>query len=100
MPKNVNKTKKPGQILIWQQIPKFKKINFNIKVFSRTLKLKFLSFMTKVNLNNGNETKSDILPWEIFKSDIISFFIKIYSSISMTFIVGTFQSQSEYMQVK
>ena len=27
--------------------------------------------MTKVNLNNGNETKSDIFPWEIFKSEII-----------------------------
>ena len=27
--------------------------------------------MTKVNLNNGNETKSYISPWDIFKSDII-----------------------------
>ena len=27
--------------------------------------------MTKVNLNNGNETKSDIFPKEIFRSDII-----------------------------
>ena len=27
--------------------------------------------MAKVNLNNGNESKSDIFPWEIFKSDII-----------------------------
>ena len=34
--------------------------------------------MTKVNLNNGNETKSDILPWDIFKYDSISFFIKKY----------------------
>ena len=34
--------------------------------------------MTKVNLNNGNETKSDIFPWGIFKSDSVSFFIKIY----------------------
>ena len=25
--------------------------------------------MTKVNPNNGNETKSDIFPWDIFKSD-------------------------------
>ena len=24
--------------------------------------------MTKVNPNNGNETKSDIFPWDIFKS--------------------------------
>ena len=29
MPKNINKTKKPGQILISQQIPEFK----NIKLF-------------------------------------------------------------------
>ena len=29
MPKNINKTKKPGQILILQQIPEFK----NIKLF-------------------------------------------------------------------
>ena len=28
--------------------------------------------MTKVNPNNGNETKSDIFPWDIFKS-VISF---------------------------
>ena len=27
--------------------------------------------MTKVNKNIGNETKSDIFPWAIFKSDII-----------------------------
>ena len=32
---------------------------------------KFLSFMTKVNRNKGNETKSDIFPCDIFKSDII-----------------------------
>ena len=30
--------------------------------------------MTKVNLNNGNETISDIFPWDIIKSDSISFF--------------------------
>ena len=31
--------------------------------------------MAKVDPNNANETKSDIFPWNIFKSDI-SFFIK------------------------
>ena len=36
-----------------------------------TFKIKILSFMTKVNPNNGNETKSDIFHWDIFKSDII-----------------------------
>ena len=30
--------------------------------------------MTKVNPNNANEAKSDIFPWNIFKSDTISFF--------------------------
>ena len=34
--------------------------------------------MTKVNLDNENKTKSDIFPWDIYKSDNISFFIKIY----------------------
>ena len=34
---------------------------------------------------NGNETKSDILLWDIFKSDIILFLSKKNSSISMTF---------------
>ena len=27
--------------------------------------------MTKVNRNNGKETKSGIFPWDIFESDII-----------------------------
>ena len=30
--------------------------------------------MSKVNPNNRNETKSDIFPWNTFKSDAISFF--------------------------
>ena len=30
--------------------------------------------MTKVNPSNGNETKSDIFQWDIFKSATISFF--------------------------
>ena len=34
--------------------------------------------MTKVNLNNGNETKSDIFPWDIFKFVVIYFFDKKY----------------------
>ena len=29
--------------------------------------------MTKVNSNNGNETKSDIFPWNTFKPDVIYF---------------------------
>ena len=27
--------------------------------------------MTKLNTKNGNETKSDILAWDIFKPDLI-----------------------------
>ena len=30
--------------------------------------------MTQVNLSDGNETKPDIFPWEIFKPHTISFF--------------------------
>ena len=41
--------------------------------------------MTKMNLNNRKETKSDIFPYDTFKSDSISLFIKICISISMTF---------------
>ena len=43
-----------------------------------TFKIDFLSLMTKVSLNNGNDTKSDIFPWDIFKSDSISFFSSKY----------------------
>ena len=51
-----------------------------------TFKIKIShSFMTKMNLNNRKETKSDIFPYDIFKSDSISLFIKICISISMTF---------------
>ena len=41
MPKNTNKTKKPGQILIWQQIPKSKniKIRFKIRFFQLIAKI-------------------------------------------------------------
>ena len=32
--------------------------------------------MTKVNPNNEYETKPDIFPWDAFKFDTISFFVK------------------------
>ena len=44
-------------------------------------KSKFLSFMTKVNPNNGKETKSDIFPWDAFKPDDISFFSQKYFKV-------------------
>ena len=34
-------------------------------------KIKFLSFITEVNLNYENETKSDIFSWGISKSDVV-----------------------------
>ena len=50
----------------------------NIKTCQWLSQLKFLSFMTKVNPNNENETKSDIFPMDIFQFGTVSFFIKIY----------------------
>ena len=41
-----------------------------------SLKSKFLSFMTKVNPSNGNETKSDIILWDIFKFVMIIYWSK------------------------
>ena len=32
--------------------------------------------MTKANPNNGNETKSELFSWNIFKSDVVYFFVK------------------------
>ena len=45
-----------------------------------------------MNSNNRNETKSDIFPWDIFKCDTISAFVKKYSSILMTLL-----SRSKYL---
>ena len=36
---------------------------------STTFEIGILSFMTKVNPNNGYEAKSDIFPWDMLKSD-------------------------------
>ena len=47
-----------------------------VKVFQGFSKSKFLGFLTKVNPNNGNETKSEIFAWDMFKSDVISFLLK------------------------
>ena len=41
-----------------------------------SLKSKFLSFMTKVNPSNGNETKSGIILWDIFKIVMIIYWSK------------------------
>ena len=46
--------------------------------------------MTKVNPNNGNETKLDILPSDIFKSDNISFFIKKHILVTFKIEISPF----------
>ena len=46
--------------------------------------------MSKVNPKNGNETKSDSVPQDIFKSDILFSLVLIYYTISMTFIFDIF----------
>ena len=58
--------------------------------------------MTKKNPNNGNETKSDIFPWDRFKSDHISFFIKKCKIISVTFKIeiSQFYDKNEPKQWK
>ena len=43
----------------------------NIKVLQWLLKSKCLFLMTKVNPNNGNETKSENFLWSLFKFDVI-----------------------------
>ena len=53
----------------------------------------------KSDPDNGNETKSDTFPWDTFKSDTISFFIKSYSSISMTIKI-TFSQFCDYIEPK
>ena len=45
-----------------------------IKEFKWLSKSKFHSFITKINRNNGNESKLDIFPSDIFKSDTIFFY--------------------------
>ena len=60
-------------------------------------KLKFLSFMTKVNPNNGNETKSDIFPWTC--SNLTSFFI-FHISKTLIICISQFLCKSDLKQVK
>ena len=55
-----------GHIQIWHHILFLSKY---IEVLQWLPKSKFLSIMTKVNPKNENEIKSDIFPWDIFKSD-------------------------------
>ena len=50
-----------------------------------------------MSLNNGRETKSDIFPWDIFKSNII-----LHWSQNTSFIIDTFHfhCKIEHKQVK
>ena len=71
-----------GHPKIWHNIFLWLK---QFRLFQWLSKLKFLSFMTKKDRRNGNETKSENFPCGIFKSNSIYFFIKKYYTISMTF---------------
>ena len=50
-----------------------------------TFKIKLLSFMTKVNLNNGKETKSDILFMEHYSNLTVFFSFNHITLISTLF---------------
>ena len=72
-PKNGNETKSDQTFFhgTYSNLTTYLYLSKNIKVFQRLSKSKLLSFMTKVNTNNENETKSDIFPWDIHKSGIV-----------------------------
>ena len=55
-----------------------------IYIFQRLSKSEFLSFMTKVNPYNGNETMKTY-------SNLTPFFIRAYESVSMTFKIDISQ---------
>ena len=60
--------------------------------------------MTKVNPNNGNEIKSDIFPWDIFKSDVMFIGCKILKYFrdfdNWHLLISQFHCKSEDKQVK
>ena len=78
MPKTIYTTKlKPNQTLFdrtYSNLTSFVFDQEKVKVFQWLSISKYLSFMNKFNPNNANQTKSDIFLWDIFKSDVISFF--------------------------
>ena len=45
--------------------------SFYIKISQWLSKLKFFIFLSTVNSNNRNQTKSDIFSWDILRSDIV-----------------------------
>ena len=51
----------------YSNLPPF--LSKHIKLLQWLSKSEFLNFMTKVDPNNGNETKSDVFPSYIFTSD-------------------------------
>ena len=65
-----------------------------------TFKIKISQFLTKAKPNNGNETKSDIFSWDIFKSNIfhwpqnIKYFNDFYHDIFQ------FYCKCEHKQIK
>ena len=48
--------------------------------------------MTKVNRNNGNETISDIFPWDILKSNVTSSFYQKSNKVFQWLLKSKFLS--------
>ena len=90
---SVNNEAETRSDTIWQDISNMTSffLSRNIKVFPWPSKSKFLSFMTKVNPSNGNETKLDIFSWDIFKTDTLSFLsknIKVFQCLSKSKVLS------------
>ena len=81
MPKNINKTKKAGQMLIWQQVPKFK----NIKLFFKKIKICISQLTAKILLKQRNLIRRQCLT--VHSQIWHHFFIRKYESFLMTFII-------------
>ena len=66
-------------------------------------KSNFLSFMTKMNPNNGNETKSDIFHWYIFKSEIIFVgwkILKYFNDFYKEHLLSSLQNWAQLSKMK
>ena len=63
----------------YSNLTAYRILSKHIKMFQWLSKSEFLSFMTKVNPNNGIETKSDIFSWTISNlTPFLSKHIKVF----------------------
>ena len=83
---------------IWHDILFIKKKTFKIEIFSVLIKTKR---MVKMNLSNGNETKSDIFRQDVLKSDIIFHRLQNLKMFQWLIIcIFQFHCKNEHKQVK